>query len=621
MGWIACAVLMELAVGAAFYVSPTGNDAGPGSLAAPFRTLSKAQDVVRQLKKSKGLPEGGVTVYLTQGTHTVSSPIVLGPQDSGEPGKPIVYRSLPGQRAELSSGLALKGWQRPAVDPAFASVKAQGKLWVANVEPERRFYALFVDGQKMRRASSPSDDLWNKWPALRGGEPPTGSLGQQVQFRPGALDGLPINGDAEVVLLSRFRTHNSISPLRQLDPFASAANRLSRNPVGDGEAGDPYRLENSLQYIDEPGEWCLDSLRGKVYLWPKTEPLTDGRVVVPAATALVQLRGDDAKKTWVTNVRFLDIDFRMTDRDPEDRWVSTGPNPDLTPSAATLLMEGVENVAIEGCRIEQSGNWGLAIDGHALSCRIVGNEISDCGAGGIRLAGFGPGKRADHGRHTIERNWIHHVGDAPYWQSAGILLFGSADNRITLNHIQDVPRNGIEIVGPTSRAFNSFAETASDAFGERRNRWGIRWSELPAGSETRNKSGTGTFTPASAKAFQHASRNVIERNVIESFLTQLDDGGAVYATGCGTGNKIKGNAIRNGFNALQLHPIYLGVEADGFVVEDNQVWSPGTFKNDGKNTWQNNPISSSRFSSFDALKAAILDEIAQKGGWPGLRNP
>jgi len=47
-----------------FYVSPTGNDANPGTLASPFATLTKAQTAVRSAIPGM---TGDITVLLRSG--------------------------------------------------------------------------------------------------------------------------------------------------------------------------------------------------------------------------------------------------------------------------------------------------------------------------------------------------------------------------------------------------------------------------------------------------------------------------------------------------------------------------------------------------------------------------
>jgi len=39
-------------LGSEFYVSPSGDDRNPGTRVKPFRTLERARDAVREMKKS-----------------------------------------------------------------------------------------------------------------------------------------------------------------------------------------------------------------------------------------------------------------------------------------------------------------------------------------------------------------------------------------------------------------------------------------------------------------------------------------------------------------------------------------------------------------------------------------
>lgn len=87
--------------------------------AAPFRTLEKARDTIRQLKQGTGLPDGGVTVYLRGGTYSRTASFLLEEQDSGTADKPVTYKAYPGESVRLSGGRQLeKSWFTPVTDPA-----------------------------------------------------------------------------------------------------------------------------------------------------------------------------------------------------------------------------------------------------------------------------------------------------------------------------------------------------------------------------------------------------------------------------------------------------------------------------------------------------------------------
>jgi len=78
--------IVNIAVSNVFYVdknNPNATDWGPGSKTRPWRTLSKAAATLK----------AGQTVFIRAGKYEEE----LVPQNSGEPGKPIIYRSYPGE--------------------------------------------------------------------------------------------------------------------------------------------------------------------------------------------------------------------------------------------------------------------------------------------------------------------------------------------------------------------------------------------------------------------------------------------------------------------------------------------------------------------------------------------
>ena len=75
-----------------YYVSPTGSDSNPGTIDAPFQTITKARDVVRTVNSNM---TGDIYVYLRGGNYNITSTITFGPQDSGTNGYRIYYHGIP----------------------------------------------------------------------------------------------------------------------------------------------------------------------------------------------------------------------------------------------------------------------------------------------------------------------------------------------------------------------------------------------------------------------------------------------------------------------------------------------------------------------------------------------
>lgn len=92
---------------ATYYLSPQGNDCNPGSLAAPFRTLTRARDVVRTVNSAM---TGDIVVYLRGGTYPVSSTVSFDAADSGTKGFYVKYLSYPSETPLLTGGQPIGGW-------------------------------------------------------------------------------------------------------------------------------------------------------------------------------------------------------------------------------------------------------------------------------------------------------------------------------------------------------------------------------------------------------------------------------------------------------------------------------------------------------------------------------
>jgi hypothetical protein len=117
-GWRACACATY---GAQLAVSPTGDDSAAGTLAAPFRTLGRAQTAVQALIKA-GLPSQSVVVWLRGRSYEIDKSFTLTASDSGSAAAPVVWSGYPGESANLVGGKTL--------DPAgFAKVTSASPIW------------------------------------------------------------------------------------------------------------------------------------------------------------------------------------------------------------------------------------------------------------------------------------------------------------------------------------------------------------------------------------------------------------------------------------------------------------------------------------------------------------
>jgi hypothetical protein len=133
-------------VGAATYVvdqrAPNAADTNPGTREAPFKTLAKACEVAR----------AGDTVLIRPGIYRES----LIPRNSGEPGKPIIFRGEPMAREDADHAI-IKG-----SDPVSGFERESDHLWVKRPWRNPGWYSPDFDGisDDKHKASARLDEVF-----------------------------------------------------------------------------------------------------------------------------------------------------------------------------------------------------------------------------------------------------------------------------------------------------------------------------------------------------------------------------------------------------------------------------------------------------------------------------
>ena len=438
------------------YVATNGNDNWSGRLPAPnadntdgpLLTLSGARDCVRALKERGGL-DGPMTVSIRGGVYPLEHTLLFTTADSG----PISYTAYPGETPILDGGTRITEWEISEVN---------GKIcWIADIPAVKAgkcyFLSLFVNGERRQRPRLPKEGFYR----IADSAGRAFNCGSNT-FRCAPGDILPWHNltDAEVVAL-----HLWVDEHMPIASFDAATNSLTSTRTSifglleDGhELFARYYVENIFEALTEEGEWYLDRPSGKLYYLPLPgeEPET-AEVYVPRLTQLLQLAGKPEEGQYVDYLRFEGLTFRHTEaiRPPgkDDPYTSLGYSDAIeyasAPQAANhvpgaLSFEGARYCALEECTLEHLGWYALALENGSVGNRVIGNTITDIGAGGLRINGadaHGPEKcRTGHNR--ITDNHIHHIGRV-FHQATGIFCKHTLGNLVAHNHIHDGYYSGI----------------------------------------------------------------------------------------------------------------------------------------------------------------------------------
>jgi hypothetical protein len=442
------------------YVSPHGNDNWSGQLAAPnaagtdgpFATIEKARDTVRD-RKARGQLRGMQMVWLRGGRYALKQPLVFAPEDSA----PVTYAAYPDEEPVLDGGRAITDWK--------VEERNGTPLWVAEL-PEVAagdwyFRQLWVDGARRPRARLPKV---GRAPEQRNfyfiEDVPGSSLDDDMFMGTDAFVAAPGDiqpwrnlTDVEVVAL-----HFWVEERMPIVAF-DAATRLVRSSrksifvLKDDWLGRwaKYYVDNVFEALTEPGEWYLDRAAGRLYYLPLPGETPDNvEVYAPRIEQLLKLQGQPEQSKFVEFVRFQGLTFHHTEwhqlGNAYDVYAETpaGAHFAASPQAAVdlpgvIALQGARYCALEACKIEHIGWYAMDLGDGCVGNRIVGNEIADMGAGGIKAnGGDAPGPQSLRtGNNVITDNHIHDGGQV-FHSAVGIILRHSFGNVVAHNHIHDL---------------------------------------------------------------------------------------------------------------------------------------------------------------------------------------
>lgn len=564
-GW--CNALAASGTQVSFFVSPDGNDAGSGTLAeptvdgkdGPFKTIETARDTIR----ARGAGQGGPWVVLVrEGIYFLSQPLTFAPEDSGSGQSPVTYAAYPGEHPVISGGRRIGGWQRTdaGVGPA------KGRLWMAKWgTPSRwcplRFNVFYVDGARRTRARGPNsigvrEGLYAATEP-KAADPRYGTT--SFQYSGGDLKNWPSLVDAELDLTLEYTWLNHLLPLAGVDETTHTATLAS--PAVYTVRG--YRVENVLEVLDEPGEWCVDSREGCVYYWPPIGGMEHAEAIAPTMVNAVRFLGDETVGRFVHDIVFRGFTVAHADRTRELR--SNRPQFCGDSLDGAILLRGAERITVEGCTVADTGAWGILLDLCAQHNRIIANTVVGAGAGGVTLLGYGPGTKDVNHHNEVSWNKIHHCGRI-YYHSPGISALQSGENRIEHNLVFDMPYCGIWLLGQGSEYFRQFKGVKFSPFNVPDWPYWLRWDEIDPNDP---------LTPDSVVQYRHARNNLVQYNVCYDLMNVVQDGGAYYNCSSGADNIVRRNLAKDisswGFNLA----IYQDYESQARTLEENVLIDAG----------------------------------------------
>ena len=415
------------------FVAPNGDDANPGTMAQPLKTVAKARDVVRGMTATM---TADLTVYLRGGTYPQTSTLTFANADSGKNGFYVKYIAYQNEQPIITGGKAITGWTTSSAGNGIYS--ASGVT--------TPFRQLYVNGVKAIRARSPNLGANGAFAFNR----ITGAdnTAQNIQIASSEIASFNNLTKAEMhvmtgwgdntLRLASFTTSGSTATLKIQSPEAGIV-FVRPYPHLGGQFSTfqkhVYYFENALELLDQPGEWYLDETQSVLHYKPRSgEDMTKATVVAPMLETVVSIKGtstsDQAGYLWFQGITFAHSTFMRPSQSGfcdaqagQYNLTATSDNKQTIgrPPAGVSVMNA-NHIHFERNIFTQMGATGLDFISGTHDDMVIGNVVTEIAGNGISIGKFAASDTTEYHvpynptdkneictNDTIKDNYIHHV--------------------------------------------------------------------------------------------------------------------------------------------------------------------------------------------------------------------
>ena len=424
------------------YVSPAGNDAGNGSLEAPFRTIDRAKAEARKLN-------GELTVFLRGATYRLSEPLVFTPEDGGETNRSLTIRAFPGEKVVISGSIQLENLRWEPYKKGVLKTRINGSpvmdMLVVNGEIRHQARYPDYDSNAIRfngtSAGATSPERVKSW------KNPAGGYLHAMHLRDW--------GDFHYRITGKDKKGNL------------SLEGGWQNNRRYGISANDRMVENIFEELDAPGEWFYDATQAILYYFPvEGEDMNTAVFESPQIKHLIEIRGTEDKP--VKNLTLEGFDLTQTVRTFMEEYEPLLRSDWTIYRGAAVIFEGAENCNLKNCNLYNLGGNAVFFSNYNRNCALSGSHFTNIGASAVCFVGdpeavrspsfeyhsFVPAEQIDRtpGPRSnnfpaychVHDNLIHRIGLFEK-QITGIQLSMCQSITISHNTIYDTPRAGINI--------------------------------------------------------------------------------------------------------------------------------------------------------------------------------
>ena len=547
---------------AVYYVAPSGSDSNPGTIDAPFQTITKARDVVRTINKNM---TGDIYVYLRGGDYRINSTITFGVEDSGTNGFRIFYQAYEGETPVINGSTKVTGW-----------TKYNDNIYKATLNRKTKLRYLFVNDKRaqMTKKTVKGQGGYGTYSITKGQASwawTSGSNSDGVKYNASDVPEIKSNKD-DLEIVNGTTWNENIVCTRDVITSGSSRVLLLQQPYGSiaqlpgwGAAfttTSTHTIYNAFEFLNSPGQFYFDKTTKTLYYYPRSgENMETADVEAPFVEKLIDISGK-SNASRVKNITFEGITFANTDwnliKVGDSYGRTTCQSADafiayyngnwhdtkytlLDTYPAIISIVSADSINFTRNVIKHSGSDGITMVNDVINSNLIGNYIYDITASGITVGHpqhvylgdggerqkYAPGIEGICTNNVINNNMLWDCSTAPgFGGCAGITAFFVTKLKITQNTVHTTGYNGITLG------------------------WG--WCNFKDSTTCKD--------------------NVINNNRIYNALNRLHDSGAIYTIGQMPYTTINENYVK-GIPNNSTGPTY-GLhndEGSAYITENDNV--------------------------------------------------
>lgn len=444
------------------YVATNGNDAtGDGTISKPYLTLSKAKTNANTAKASS---TNGVTIWFRGGTYSMPTTVSFSSSDAGTATKPIIYRAYTNENVIFSGTKSVNPTKWVAytgsatrLNPAVTASQIQEctlanlAMSVTGLMPDKindvnnGFYqftnlpGIYWNGVRQKLARFPNDfpNYMEVKQVVTGGDATIAGVfqyktttselydanmnkvsGREAAWAAALNHGVYVKGYWRVnwqITTLKLTAIDLAAKTMTVTPSVTLGNKY-KLPLGSGH--EPYYVVNILEEIDQPGEWCIDNLDGKIYYYAPAAITNTNLSISSNKNAMFDMNA-------VNYVQFIGIEM-------------------MNNLGSAVKMTNCNNVQLNGCIIHDIEYDAVVINGGS-NCGVLSSNLYDLGAAGVLMGAAGSAVAGCN--HFVTNCHIYNFGILNNIYAASInlaykniALFGAKADH---NLIHDCPHAGV----------------------------------------------------------------------------------------------------------------------------------------------------------------------------------